>query len=364
VDALDIARWQFGIVTIYHFLFVPVTIGLSALVAVCETLWVRRRHQHWLRLTKFFGKLFLINFAIGVATGIVQEFQFGMNWSDYSRFVGDIFGAPLAIEGLLAFFLESTFLGLWIFGWDRLSPRLHAACIWVVHIGTLLSAYFILAANSWMQHPVGYRYNPVTGRAELHDFAAVLFNKVQLVAFPHTILAAYMTGAAFMLGVAMWLYVRRTRTDDDRALYRRAIRLSGWVLLAAGLGVAVSGDFSGKVMTEVQPMKMAAAEALYHTEQPASFSIFTIGSLNGTQEKFSVRVPDLLSFLATGNVHGKVTGVDELRARYQKTYGVDPGRTYYAAGGYVPVMPVKYWAFRLLIGLGVLAAAFAGLVLW
>ena len=364
MDALDIARWQFGIVTIYHFLFVPVTIGLSALVAVCETLWVRRRHQHWLRLTKFFGKLFLVNFAIGVATGIVQEFQFGMNWSDYSRFVGDIFGAPLAIEGLLAFFLESTFLGLWIFGWDRLSPRLHAACIWVVHIGTLLSAYFILAANSWMQHPVGYRYNPVTGRAELHDFAAVLFNKVQLVAFPHTILAAYMTGAAFMLGVAMWLYVRRTRTDDDRALYRRAIRLSGWVLLAAGLGVAVSGDFSGKVMTEVQPMKMAAAEALYHTEQPASFSIFTIGSLNGTQEKFSVRVPDLLSFLATGNVHGKVTGVDELRARYQKTYGVDPGRTYYAAGGYVPVIPVTYWAFRLMIGLGVLAAAFAGLVLW
>ena len=364
MDALDIARWQFGIVTIYHFLFVPVTIGLSALVAVCETLWVRRRHQHWLRLTKFFGKLFLVNFAIGVATGIVQEFQFGMNWSDYSRFVGDIFGAPLAIEGLLAFFLESTFLGLWIFGWDRLSPRLHAACIWVVHIGTLLSAYFILAANSWMQHPVGYRYNPVTGRAELHDFAAVLFNKVQLVAFPHTILAAYMTGAAFMLGVAMWLYVRRARTEDDRTLYRRAIRLSGWVLLAAGLGVAVSGDFSGKVMTEVQPMKMAAAEALYHTEQPASFSIFTIGSLNGTQEKFSVRVPDLLSFLATGDVHGKVTGVDELRARYQKTYGVDPGRTYYAAGGYVPVIPVTYWAFRLMIGLGVLAAAFAGLVLW
>jgi cytochrome bd ubiquinol oxidase subunit I len=364
VDALDIARWQFGIVTIYHFLFVPVTIGLSALVAVCETLWVRRRHQHWLRLTKFFGKLFLVNFAIGVATGIVQEFQFGMNWSDYSRFVGDIFGAPLAIEGLLAFFLESTFLGLWIFGWDRLSPRLHAACIWVVHIGTLLSAYFILAANSWMQHPVGYRYNPVTGRAELHDFAAVLFNKVQLVAFPHTILAAYMTGAAFMLGVAMWLYVRRARTEDDRTLYRRAIRLSGWVLLAAGLGVAVSGDFSGKVMTEVQPMKMAAAEALYHTEQPASFSIFTIGSLNGTQEKFSVRVPDLLSFLATGDVHGKVTGVDELRARYQRTYGVDPGRTYYAAGGYVPVIPVTYWAFRLMIGLGVLAAAFAGLVLW
>ena len=160
MDPLDLARWQFGIVTVYHFLFVPITIGLSAIVAGYETAWVRTRNPHWLRLTKFFGKLFLINFAIGVVTGIVQEFQFGMNWSDYSRFVGDIFGAPLAIEGLLAFFLESTFLGLWIFGWDRLSPRLHATCIWVVHVGTLLSAYFILAANSWMQHPVGYRFNP------------------------------------------------------------------------------------------------------------------------------------------------------------------------------------------------------------
>ena len=194
MDPLDLARWQFGIVTVYHFLFVPITIGLSAIVAGYETAWVRTQNLQWLRLTKFFGKLFLINFAIGVVTGIVQEFQFGMNWSAYSRFVGDIFGAPLAVEGLLAFFLESTFLGLWIFGWERLSPWLHNACIWIVHIGTLLSAYFILAANSWMQHPVGYTYNRQTGRAELHDFFAVLFNKVQLATFPHVVLAAYMTG--------------------------------------------------------------------------------------------------------------------------------------------------------------------------
>ena len=160
MDPTDIARWQFAIITVYHFLFVPLTIGLSAIVAGYETAWVRTRDERWLRLTKFFGKLFLINFALGVVTGIVQEFQFGMNWSDYSRFVGDIFGAPLAVEGLLAFFLESTFLGLWIFGWDRLSPRLHASCIWLVHLGTLFSAYFILAANSWMQNPVGYTYNP------------------------------------------------------------------------------------------------------------------------------------------------------------------------------------------------------------
>jgi cytochrome d ubiquinol oxidase subunit I len=321
-------------------------------------------HEHWLRLTKFFGKLFLINFAIGVATGIVQEFQFGMNWSDYSRFVGDIFGAPLAIEGLLAFFLQSTFLGLWIFGWDRLSPRVHAACIWAVHIGTLLSAYFILAANSWMQHPVGYRYNPDTGRAELHDFAAVLFNKVQLVTFPHTVLAAYMTGAGFMLGVALWLQMRRRTAEDDRAMYGLATRLSAVVLLVAGLGVAISGDLQGKVMTEVQPMKMAAAEALYHSEKPASFSLFTIGSLDGSKEKFSVKVPGVLSFLATGSWHGKVQGIDDLRAKYEKTYGADPGSTYYSAGGYTPVIPVTYWSFRIMIGLGSLAAAFAALVLW
>ncbi len=364
MDSLDLARWQFGIVTVYHYLFVPITIGLSALVAVCETQWVRTDHDHWLRLTKFFGKLFLINFAIGVATGIVQEFQFGMNWSDYSRFVGDIFGAPLAIEGLAAFFLESTFLGLWIFGWDRLPRKVHAGCIWAVHIGTLLSAYFILAANSWMQHPVGYRYNPVTGRAELHDFAAVLVNKVQLVTFPHTVLAAYMTGAGFMLGVGLYLYVRADTSTDDRAMYHRAMRLSATVMLVSGLGVAVSGDISGKVMTDVQPMKMAAAEALYHTEEPASFSLFTIGSLDGSREKFALRVPGLLSFLATGSTSGKVQGVNELRAQYTATYGKDPGKTYYSAGGYVPNIPVTYWAFRLMIGLGVAAAALAAFVLW
>ena len=364
MDPLDIARWQFGITTVYHFLFVPVTIGLSGLVAVCETLWVTRRHDHWLRLTKFFGRLFLINFALGLVTGIVQEFQFGMNWSDYSRFVGDIFGAPLAVEGLLAFFLESTVLGLWIFGWDKLPAKLHAACIWTVHVGTLLSAYFILAANSWMQHPVGYHYNPTTGRAELDDFFAVLTNKVQLVTFPHTVLAAYMTGAAFMLGVALWLHLRSTTPDDDRRMYHRAVRLSGWVLLVAGLGVAVSGDLQGKVMTEVQPMKMAAAEALYHTEQPASFSLLTIGSLDGSKEEFSSKVPGLLSFLATGSTDGKVKGVDQLRASYERTYGSDPGATYYSPSGYVPVLAVTYWSFRIMIGLGLLAAAFAAAVLW
>jgi cytochrome bd ubiquinol oxidase subunit I len=364
VDPLDIARWQFGIVTVYHFLFVPITIGLSALVAGLETAWVRTRKEEYLRLTKFFGKLFLINFAIGVVTGIVQEFQFGMNWSDYSRFVGDVFGAPLAIEGLAAFFLESTFLGLWIFGWDRLPRGLHAACMWLVHIGTLLSAYFILAANSWMQHPVGYRYNPDTGRAELTDFWAVLTNKVQLVTFPHTVTACYLTGGAFMLGVALYLMRRRSTPDADRPMYRTAVRLGAVVTLIGGLGVAVSGDIQGKIMTEVQPMKMAAAEGLYETEAPASFSVFTIGSLDGSEERFAIKIPGLLSFLGTGTWDGEVQGINQLREKYQQTYGEDPGATYYSAGGYTPVIPVTYWTFRLMIGAGIAALAGAALVLW
>jgi len=364
VDVVDIARWQFGIITVYHFLFVPVTIGLSAIVAGLETAWLRTRKERYLRLAKFYGKLFLINFAIGVVTGIVQEFQFGMNWSAYSRFVGDVFGAPLAIEGLLAFFLESTFLGLWIFGWDKLPRALHAGCMWLVHLGTLLSAYFILAANSWMQHPVGYRYNPTTGRAELTDFWAVLTNKVQLASFPHTITACYLTGGAFVLGIGFWLMRRAKTPEADRSMYRTAVRLGAVVTLVAGLGVAVTGDYQGKVMTDVQPMKMAAAEALYHTESPASFSLFTVGTLDGSRETFAVKVPHVLSFLATGTWNGQVQGIDELRARYAQTYGQDPGARYYSAGGYAPIIPVTYWSFRLMIGLGVLAAAVAALILW
>jgi cytochrome d ubiquinol oxidase subunit I len=364
VDALEIARWQFGIVTVYHFLFVPITIGLSAIVAGFETAWLRTHRPEFLRLTKFFGRLFLINFAIGVVTGIVQEFQFGMNWSDYSRFVGDIFGAPLAIEGLVAFFFESIFLGLWIFGWDKLPRALHASCMWAVHIGTLLSAYFILAANSWMQHPVGYTFNPETGRAELDDFWAVLTNSTQLVTFPHTVTAAYMTGGAFVVGVALWLLVRRSTPADDRPMYRKAVRVGSWVLVAGGIGVAVSGDIQAKIMTEQQPMKMAAAEAIYETEQPADFSVFTIGTLDGSEEVFSIKIPNLLSWLATGSWDGEVEGINDLREAYLETYGQDPGATYYDPGDYTPIIPVTYWSFRLMIGLGLAAAAVGALLLW
>lgn len=367
MDALDLARWQFAITTVYHFLFVPITIGLSALVAVFHTAWVRKRNPEMLRLAKFYGKLFTINFALGLVTGIVQEFQFGMNWSDYSRFVGDIFGAPLAIEALLAFFLESTFLGLWIFGWGRIPEKLHAGCMWAVHIGTLLSAYFILAANSFMQNPVGYRYNPESGRAELTDFAAVLTNKVQLVTFPHVVFAAYMVGGAMVMGVGLW-HLRRVNAATapagraDLGMYRKATRLGAVVTLVAGLAVAVTGDVQGKIMTEVQPMKMAAAEALYESsDSNAPFSLFTVGSLDGSEEKFSVTVPGLLSFLATGSFDGKVQGINNLKAEYAQKYADNPLTQ---STTYVPNIPLSYWSFRLMMGVGLAAMAAAAAVLW
>lgn len=354
MESLDIARWQFGITTVYHFLFVPLTIGLAFIVAWFQTRWHRSGDEKYLRLTKFYGKLFLINFALGVVTGIVQEFQFGMNWSDYSRFVGDIFGAPLAIEGLLAFFLESTFLGLWIFGWDRLSRRLHLATIWLAAIGTLLSAYFILAANSFMQNPVGAELNAVTGRAELTDFWAMLSNPVAIITFFHTVLAAFLTSGGLVLGVALWRLVRRPGIDE--AVYRYAARVGAVVTIVAALGVVLTGDRQAKEMTDVQPMKMAAAEALYDSTENAGFSIFTIGTLDANEEIYSLRIPGLLSFLAEGDFQAEVEGINDLQAQYEERYGPD--------SIYRPNIPVTYWTFRLMIGVGLLAAVGAAWALW
>jgi cytochrome d ubiquinol oxidase subunit I len=356
VTVLELSRWQFGITTVYHFLFVPITIGLGFLVAGFETAWIRTGHDRWLRLTKFYGRLFLINFAMGVVTGIVQEFQFGMNWSAYSRFVGDIFGAPLAIEALAAFFLESTFLGLWIFGWDRLPRPVHAACMWIAAIGTLLSAYFILAANSWMQHPVGYHYNPISHREELTSFLAVMTNPEQLGTFPHTIAACFLVAGGMVTGVAVWHLMRRPVEDPDTtAAFRTAAKVGAITALVAAVGTMITGDVLGKLMTMYQPMKMAAAEALYHTAQPAPFSLFTIGTLNGSRPVFQITLPRLLSFLATGNFSGQVKGIDNIQALYSQVYG---------PGSYTPIIPVTYWSFRLMIGLGMATALIALVVLW
>ena len=351
MTSLDLARWQFAITTVYHFIFVPITIGLGFLVAGLQTAWYRNRDLKYLRATKFFGKLFLINFAIGVVTGIVQEFQFGMNWSSYSRFVGDIFGAPLAMEGLLAFFLESTFLGLWIFGWDRLPKKIHLASIWLASFGTLLSAYFILAANSWMQHPVGYILNEIKGRAELTDIVKVLTQNTALATFSHTIAFAAFTSAAFMAGISALLIVRK----KDIEMSRTTLKLGLIVTIISFIGVSVTGDINARIMTEQQPMKMAAAEALYSTTDSAPFSLFTVGTLDGSRSVFQIGLPSMLSFMSTGDFNGVVEGVNDLQAQYETQYG---------PGDYTPNIPLAYWSFRLMIGFGAIGLLFALLALW
>ena len=366
-----LARWQFGITTVYHYFFVPVTIAMSMLVAILQTLWHRTGNEQYLRLTKFFGKLFLINFAMGVVTGIVQEFQFGMNWSEYSRFVGDIFGAPLALEALVAFFLESTFLGLWIFGWDRLEPPVHLAMIWLAAIGTLLSSVFIIAANSWMQNPVGSVYR--NGRAELADFGAVLTNPIFLTQWPHTVSAAFMVGGAFVAGIAGWHLAKPGATADDRSAFRYGVRFGAIVLIVAGLAIMASGDLLGKQMTKVQPMKMAAAEALYETTTNAPFSVLSIGTLDGSAATRIISIPGVLSFLAGEET---VKGINDLKKDFAaqgfqaadgtqtvlqkefaaelKKMNVDP----------TPNIPVSYWTFRIMMGLGFLSMAIGAWLLW
>ncbi len=263
VTSLDLARWQFGITTVYHFLFVPLTIGLATFVAYYQTRWYRTGEEQWLRATKFWGKLLLISFALGVVTGIVQEFQFGMNWSNYSRFVGDIFGAPLAMEGLAAFFVESTFLGLWIFGWGKLSKRVHLFCIWAVAASTALSAFFILAANSWMQHPVGYTM--VDGKPELDSIFAVLGNNTAIYAFVHTLLAALITASMVVIAISAWHVLR----GNETGVFGRSLRGALPVLAVAAIVTVIVGHFNGVLMTEQQPMKMAAADAVFETTDGA-----------------------------------------------------------------------------------------------
>jgi cytochrome d ubiquinol oxidase subunit I len=344
VSNVELARAQFAGTSIYHFLFAPVTIGLSFLVAILHTMHYRRGDEDYLRLTRFFGTLLVINVAVGVVTGLVQEFQFGMNWSSYSRFVGDVFGAPLAIEGLAAFFLEATFLGVWIFGWGRLSRRVHLATIWLVALGALLSAAFIIAANSWMQHPVGYQMNDETGRAELTSIWAVLGNPVFLMGLAHVVLASLVTGSMLMLAVSAW-HVRR---QSDRQTFRRTARLALLVLVPSSFLAIIVGSELGVVITSEQPMKIAASEALWDTSQPASFSIVQIGGFSEDDQSpsFSIDVPYLLSFLATNSFDGKVEGLNDIQAQYEQQYG---------PGDYIPNVAAIYWSMRVMAYLASLA---------
>jgi cytochrome bd ubiquinol oxidase subunit I len=348
---VDLARIQFATTSIYHFLFVPLTLGLGPLVAIMQTAWYRTKDEQWLKLTKFFGTLFLINFAIGVATGLVQEFEFGMNWSVYSKFVGNVFGAPLAIEGLAAFMLEATFLGIWIFGWNRLSPKLHLATLWIAVLGTWLSGYFILVANSWMQHPVGYKI--VNGEAQLTSVWALLSNGFALRAYLHTMLAGLIFGSIVMLGVCCWHFLR----GRDVEPFRKAAKLALIVAVPVTLLQLVVGNRFGEAVTSQQSMKIAASEAQWNTCQPCGFSLFQIGGFTEDDQtpSFSITVPRLLSYMATGSFDGQVQGLNQLQKQQQRAYG---------RGNYMPNIEVIYWSMRVMAFAGVLMLLVAAVGAW
>ncbi|RJP49442.1 MAG: cytochrome ubiquinol oxidase subunit I [Anaerolineaceae bacterium] len=343
MDPIILSRLQFGLTTIYHWLFVPLTLGLGWFVAFMQTRYYQTHDETWRKMSKFWGKLFLINFAIGVVTGIVQEFQFGMNWSEYSRYVGDIFGAPLAIEALLAFFLESTFLGIWIFGEDKVSKKIHLASIWLVAIGSNLSALWILLANGFMQAPPkdAFVYNAANGRLELVDFFALIGNPKGWIFFWHTISDGLAMAAFLILAVSAYHIVRKQNLD----FFKRSFQIGAVMGLIASTLVFLGGHTMGQYMREVQPMKMAALEALWETEQPASFSLLTIGDLTGKQEVWSIRIPYAMSFLACNNFSCEVKGVDELQEQAVEQYGPDD---------YIPLMVVTYWTFRIMMAFGLI----------
>ena len=349
---VDLARWQFATTSIYHFLFVPVTIGLAFLVALLQTSWYRSQDPELRRLTRFFGTLLLINVAIGVVTGLVQEFEFGMNWSNYSRFVGNIFGGPLAMEGLAAFFLESTFLGLWIFGWDRLSKKVHLACIWLVAAASILSAGFIMAANSWMQHPVGYTMN-AQHQPQLDNVWALFTSPVFLWSYPHVVIASLVTGAMVMLAVSAW----HLRRQKDVAAFRRTATISLAILAPAVFLNMFIGSELGVVEGKYQPMKIAAAEALWTTcPSHCAFSLFQIGGGKNDETPTQIlEVPDLLSVLATNHLDGEVQGLNNLQAQYEQQYG---------PGDYVPNVFIQYWGMRVMAYLAGIILLFALWGLW
>ncbi|MBI4675867.1 MAG: cytochrome ubiquinol oxidase subunit I [Chloroflexi bacterium] len=349
MDVLTLSRLQFAITTVYHFFFAPLTLGLSLLVALMQTLYFVTKRPVYKDMTKFWGKLFLINFAMGVVTGIVQEFQFGMNWSEYSRFVGDIFGAPLAVEALLAFFLESTFLGVWIFGWDKISAKAHLAAIWLVALATNVSALWILIANSFMQEPVGYVLR--NGRAEMNDFFALLLNPNVLVQFPHVFAAGLTTASFFVLGIAAWHLLRGSNVE----MFKRSFTIAAvFAVLGVGLGI-LNGHAQAQHVYQTQPMKIASAEGLFETEQPASFSLLTIGDSSGTQEIFALRIPYALSLLACNNLDCAVQGINNLQKQATQQYG---------PGDYTPPAWILYWSFRAMVGVGLVLLVGAVLALF
>ncbi|MFZ0548399.1 MAG: cytochrome ubiquinol oxidase subunit I [Candidatus Promineifilaceae bacterium] len=360
MGVIDLARLQFAVTTLYHFIFVPLTIGLSLIVAIMQTLYVRTNDESYKQMTKFWGKLFLINFAMGVVTGIVQEFQFGMAWSEYSRFVGDIFGAPLAIEALMAFFVESTFIGLWLFGWEKLPKKVHLLTIWMVALGTTISSLWILIANSWMQHPVGYEI--INGRAQMVDFGAIITNQNVFLQFPHVVFGAFTTAGFFLIAISGYRLLREN-TAEERLMFVRSLRIGLVFGLAAVMVTMVVGHLSGQFMLDKQPMKLASAEGLWETESPASLSFFQIGDEESRSSIMNIRIPSLLSFLTYDQFSGLVPGLNDLNAAYQAQYA----DVYGPNADYVPPMIwMTYWSFRAMVGFGILMSliSLVGIFLW
>lgn len=335
MDVLTLSRWQFAVTGMFHFIFVPLTLGLSILVAYFETRYVTTGDEAWLRMAKFWGRLFLINFVLGVVTGITMEFQFGMNWAEYSRYVGDIFGAPLAIEATVAFFLESVFIGVWVFGWNKISKRMHAISIWIVAVATNLSALWILLANGWMQHPVGYHLvKNAAGqvRAEMIDFIAMLVNPFGIIKFAHTVTSGYVVAAFFVMGISAWHLLR----GNEQAFFKRSFRISAVFGLAACILVAVTGDFHGVEIARTQPAKLAAMEAVWETQRSVPMNIIQLPDAENERNSIEwLSIPNLVSILSGHSADFEIKGLKDFPKELRP-----------------PVLPT-FWSFRLMLALGI-----------
>lgn len=339
MDVLDLARIQFASTTIFHYFFVPVSIGLALIIAIMQTFYYVKNDDIYKKMAKFWGSLFLINFAVGVVTGILQEFQFGMNWSTYSRFVGDVFGPSLAIEGLLAFFLESTFIGVWVFGWDRLSRGLHLISIWLVSIGTILSAFWILSANSFMQNPVGYEM-AADGRAQMTSIGEILTNPHLWQQFPHVLLTAFVTGAFLVAGISAWKLVRKQNVE----MFKKSFKIAIIMGTISAFVVLFTGHKQAQFIVQSQPMKLAAAEAQWNTsDDPASFNVVANIDTEAKENSYQLEIPYILSFFAYSEFSGSLEGMNQLQAEYEAKYG---------PGDYIPPVKTLFWSFRAMVGSG------------
>ncbi len=347
---VDLSRLQFAMTTLFHFVFVPLTLGLAPIVAVFQTIAYRTKNPAWERLTRMFGAMLLINFAMGVVTGLVQEFQFGMNWGPFSDYVGNVFGSPLVMEGLLAFFLESTFLGLWTFGRGKLPPAVHLATIWLFTLGTMLSAFFILVANSWMQSPVASEV--VDGQAVLTDVWALITNPFAIAAWVHALLAGLITASIVVFGVTAWHLARRQHVDVMKLAWKASLIIG----IAAGALQGGVGDWLGVIVTDRQPMKLAAAEAVWEDTGPcAGFSIFAIPDMGQRTNVVDIQIPCVLSLLATNSLDGSVPGMNPLQEQYEEQYG---------PGDYTPNVWIQYWAWRGMMGFGLAGVAWMVFAAW